>query len=136
MAIETVRARDCWDFISPQIDVIIENLPWKDFRKEDLYAACTNGSAAIFIDTDFPLGESFSIARIDENDFTGEKVLFLWIAHSSAEETAGRVNKVVEDIARNSGCTAVEFITGIPEIVEYGKANGFDKILYRCRKEV
>jgi len=136
MPIQAVRVQESWDAISPKIDLITSNLPWRDFRKEDLYAACSSGRAAIFIDTDFPLGESFFIARMDENESTGEKVLFLWIAHSEAPETAGRVHDVVADIAANSGCSAVEFITGSEEVMEHGAAFGFDKVLYRCRREV
>ena len=136
MPIQAVRVQDSWDAISPQIDSIMEDLPWKDFRKEDLYASCAGGTAAIFIDTDFPLGESFFIARIDENNSTGEKVLFLWIAHSTAPETAGRVHEVIAEMAANSGCSAVEFITGSKEVMDHGAEHGFDKVLYRCRREV
>jgi len=136
MPIEAVRIQDCWDSISPHIDKILKDLPWRDFRKEDLYLACANGNAAVFVDSDFSPGESFCIARIDENESTGEKVLFLWVARSSAPDTAKRVQETVENIARNSGCSAVEFITGSTEIVDHGKIHGFDKVLHRCRKEV
>jgi hypothetical protein len=113
MSIQAVRVQDSWDFISSHIDKIMSDLPWKDFRKEDLYASCAGGTAAIFIDTDFPLGESFFIA-----------------------ETAGRVHEIIADMAANSGCNAVEFITGSPEVMEHGKEHGFDKVMYRCRREV
>tara|TARA_R110000824_G_scaffold104728_2_gene248400 strand:- start:808 stop:1245 length:438 start_codon:yes stop_codon:yes gene_type:complete len=136
MPIQAVRVQDCWEVISPEIDSIMEDLPWKDFRKEDLYAACVGGNAAIFIDTDFPLGESFFVARIDENSSTGEKVLFLWIAHSKANETADRVHNVIADIAANSGCSAVEFITGNESVMDHGRLYGFEKVMYRCRREV
>ena len=136
MPIQAVRVQDSWDAISPQIDSIMEDLPWRDFRKEDLYASCAGGQAAIFVDTDFPLGESFFIARIDENNSTGEKILFLWCAYSTAPETAGRVHEVVANMAANSGCNAVEFITGSKEVMGHGAGHGFDKVLYRCRREV
>jgi hypothetical protein len=136
MSIQAVRVQDSWDAISPHIDKIMSNMPWRDFRKEDLYASCAGGNAAIFVDTDFPLGESFFIARIDENNSTGEKVLFLWIAHSEAHRTAARVYDVMENIASNSGCTAIEFITGNEEVMEHGENHGFDKVMYRCRREV
>lgn len=136
MPIQATRVQDCWDEISPEIDSIMGELPWKDFRKEDLYAACSNGSAAIFVDTDFPLGESFFIARIDENNSTGEKVLFLWIAHSSVDETAGRVTDVLSEIAANSGCSAVEFVTGSKDVMDYGMGHDFEKVMYRCRREI
>ena len=136
MPIQAVRVQDSWDAISPQIDSIMEDLPWRDFRKEDLYASCAGGQAAIFVDTDFPLGESFSIVRIDENNSTGEKILFLWIAYSAAPQTAGRVYDIVRDVAVSSGCSAVEFITGSKEVMEHGAGHGFDKVLYRCRRDI
>ena len=136
MAIETVRVQDCWDKISPEIDSIMNDLPWKDFRKEEIYAACAGGTAAVFIDTDFPLGESFFVARIDENSSTGERVMLLWIAHSKVNETADRVTHIVSEIAQNSGCSAVEFVTGSKEVMEYGIGHDFEKVMYRCRREV
>ena len=136
MAIQVVRVQECWDFISPSIGKIMGDLPWQDFRKEDLYAACANGVAAIFVDTDFPLGDSFFIARIDENESTGERVLFLWVAFSKAPNTAGRVMQSIEKIAQDSECDAIEFITGSEDVMRHGEEFGFDKVLYRCRKEI
>ena len=136
MPVEAIKIQNVWESIRPIIDGIRGDLPWKDFRTEDIYAACANGQAAIFVDTDYPLGDSFFIARIDENNSTGERVLFLWIAHSSAPETAGRVHELIEEIARNSGCSAVEFITGNESVLRYGSLHGFDKVMFRCRKEM
>ena len=136
MTIQAVRVQDCWDSVAPKIDSIIQDLPWRDFRKEDIYSSCANGQAAIFLDTDFPFGESFFVARVDENNLTGEKILFLWIAYSSAEDTAGRVHDVIADMASNAGCSAVEFITGSESVVEHGKQFGFDRVVHRCRREV
>jgi len=136
MAIEVVRVQEYWDYIEPRVEQILQDLPWRDFRKEDLYAACANGAAAIFVDTDFPQGESFFIARIDQNENTGERVMFLWIAHSSAPNTAGRVHSVIEEIAAKSECSAVEFVTGSAEVMQHGEEFGFDKVLYRCRKQI
>lgn len=136
MPIQPVRVQDCWDEISPEIDLIMKDLPWKEFRKEDIYADCAGGNAAIFVDTDFPLGESFFIARIDQNNTNGERILFLWIAHSKVEDTAGRVTDFVADMASNAGCSAVEFVTGSKEVMEHGIAYDFEKVMYRCRKEV
>jgi hypothetical protein len=82
MPLQSVKLQDCWDDILPKIEEIMHDLPWKDFRKEDIYTSCANGNAAIFVDSDAPLGESFFIARIDEYESTKEKVLFLWIAYS------------------------------------------------------
>ena len=117
MPIQPVRVQDCWDEISPEIDLIMKDLPWKEFRKEDIYADCAGGNAAIFVDTDFPLGESFFIARIDQNN-------------------TGRVTDFVADMASNAGCSAVEFVTGSKEVMEHGIAYDFEKVMYRCRKEV
>ena len=136
MSVETVRIQDCWESISPEIDSILGNLPWMDFRKEDIYASCANGTAAVFIDNEEPLGDSFFIARIDENNSTGEKTLFLWIAHSKADGTAARFHDVIADIAQNSGCTAVEFVTPTESVMEHGNLYGFNKVMYRCRRDI
>lgn len=136
MAIQAIKLQDAWDAISPKIDEIISELPWKDFRKEDIYASCAGGNSAIFIDDGVELGESFFIARIDEYESTRERVLFLWIAYSSQDSTAMRYSEVIADMARNAGCTAVEFATGHESVAKHGAENGFSDVIYRCRRRV
>ena len=53
-----------------------------------------------------------------------------------ANETADRVHNVIADIAANSGCSAVEFITGNESVMDHGRLYGFEKVMYRCRREV
>jgi len=134
--IQAVRVQDVWEHIKPAIDKIIDDLPWKDFRAEDIYASCSAGASVVFVDPVVPIGESFIVARMDENQSTGEKTLCLWISYSSTAETAGRVNAAINTIAANSGCSYIEFVTGSEQIVEYGKSHGFDKIMYEVRKTV
>lgn len=134
--IQAVRVQDVWEHIKPAIDDIIKDLPWKDFRAEDIYASCSAGDAVVFVDSTVPVGESFTIARMDENQSTREKTLCLWISYSTSPETAQRVMDAVDTIAANSGCAYIEFVTGSEKLVEYGKANGFDKVMYEVRKAV
>ena len=135
-SIQAVRVQDVWEYIKPAIENIVSELPWKNFRTEDIYASCAAGESVVFVDAGEPLGESFTVARLNTNESTGEKTLFLWISYSSTQETAGRVMEAIEQIAANSGCSYIEFITGSEKLVEYGKANGFDRIMYEVRKSV
>jgi hypothetical protein len=135
-SIQAVRVQDVWEYIKPAIESIVSELPWRDFRAEDVYASCTAGESVVFVDAGVPLGESFFVARVDEEAMTKEKVMSLWIAYSSSPNAAGRVMEAIEQIAANSGCSYIEFITGSEKLVEYGKANGFDKIMYEVRKSV
>jgi len=134
--IQAVRVQDVWEQIKPAIDNILKDLPWKDFRAEDIYASCSTGDSVVFVDPVVPVGESFFVARIDENQSTREKTLCLWISHSTTPETAQRVMDAIDDIAANSGCAYIEFVTGSEKLVEYGKLHGFDKVMYEVRKSV
>lgn len=134
MPLQSVKLQDCWDDILPKIEEIMHDLPWKDFRKEDIYTSCANGNAAIFVDSDAPLGESFFIARIDEYESTKERVLFLWIAYSSEGEAALSFSETIFEIARNAGCNSVEFATGSEAVMKHGENFGFNGVIYRCRK--
>jgi hypothetical protein len=135
-SIQAVKVQDVWDYIRPAIDEIIEALPWKNFRAEDVYSSCAAGESAVFVDTAVQLGGSFSIVRIAEDPYTKENTMILWISHSSTPETASRVMDVIDTIAQNSGCSHIEFTTGSKKLVEYGKAHGFDKVMYEVRKAV
>ncbi len=135
-SIQAVHIQDVWDYIKPAIDDILKDLPWKDFRAEDIYASCSAGDSAVFVDIDVPTGESFAILRMDENQSTKEKTLCLWISYSTNQETAKRVMDLIDTIASDSGCAYIEFVTGSEKLVEYGKIHGFDKVMYEVRKAV
>jgi hypothetical protein len=51
-------------------------------------------------------------------------------------ESAGKVMGDLEDIARRTGCTSIDFGTGNPGIVRYAERFGFDKVMYNVRKDV
>ncbi len=135
-SLEIVDVQLCWDFIKPKIERIVSELPWRDFRPEDIYNQCVNGQAAVFVDPAVPWGDSFFVARMEVNKSTGEKTMLLWIAHSSMDETASRSIQTIEDVARENNCHYLEFITAHEKIVEYGRMHGFDRILHQCRKSL
>lgn len=136
LPIQAVKVQDVWDYIRPAIDKIIEALPWRDFRAEDVYSSCSAGESVVFIDPAVQVGESFFVARMVEDPYTKESTMVLWISHSSTPETASRVMDSIDTIAQNSGCSHIEFTTGSKKLVEYGKAHGFDKVMYEVRKAV
>ena len=136
LPIQAVKVQDVWDYIRPAIDEIVEALPWRDFRAEDVYSYCLAGESAVFIDPTVPLGESFFIARMVEDSYEKKNKMVVWIAYSSTPETISRVMSSIDTIAQDSDCSYIEFTTGSKKLVEHCKAHGFDKVMYEVRKAV
>jgi hypothetical protein len=71
---------------------------------------------------------------MDETE-TG-KNLFIWIAWCPTDNGAARIYEELDDIAANNGCTAIEFVTGEPKLVEFAKGFGYDNVMYEVRKKI
>jgi len=125
-----------WELILPGILSVREDLPWQDWRPEDIYAACMAGEAHVLIREDANPRDSFGVVKLRTDPVTGKRSLFLWIAWSKDVESAGKVIGDLDDIARRSGCSSIDFSTGSQRLVQYSEVFGFDKIMYEVRKDV
>jgi hypothetical protein len=134
--IEAVDIRLVWNAIRPGIESIHAGMPWVDWIPEDLYAACILGEAAVIIKPDTNPGDAFMIVRMDTNNRSGEKTLFIWIAWSPDEEGAASIYRDLEILGQNNGCAAIEFITGQKKLVDFAQQFGFTKVMYEVRKDL
>jgi len=125
-----------WESILPGILSVREDLPWQDWRPEDIYAACMSGEAHVLIRDDADPKDSFLIAKMVTDSASGRRSLFLWIAWSEDVDSAGKVIGGLDDIAYRSGCSSIQFSTGSQKLVEYAKGFGFDKVMYEVRKDI
>tara|TARA_R100001510_G_C7631482_1_gene190244 strand:+ start:451 stop:894 length:444 start_codon:yes stop_codon:yes gene_type:complete len=103
---------------------------------KDYYDACKKGQAILWVDKDVNATNAFLITQLLTRNYSMEKYLLLWVAWYKEESGAYRVQQDLEVIARMFGCKSIEFWTSRPEIMDYGKAHGYDKVTYKCVKEV
>jgi hypothetical protein len=134
--LQAVDVRTVWDKIYPAIEKIHSELPWSDWRLEDIYAACLSGQAVVLVQPDVEPQGAFGVVRLDTCEQTGRKSLFLWIAWCENEEGAKQVYEDLDEIATRSECDSIDFITGSPELVKYAQNFGFKKVMYEVRKEM
>ena len=134
--VHAVDIRLIWDEIKTGISEVQDSMPWIDWRPEDIYAACINGEAAVFIQDDADPGDSFFISKINTCSRTGERTFFIWIAWSPTKPGAPLVNDWMTKVAIENGCSGIEFITGNEKLVRYANKFGYTKVMYEVRKEL
>ena len=103
---------------------------------EDIYWSCKNNQAILWLDKDIKPKDGFLITQVLERNFNKEKYLLLWIAWYKEETGAVKFQNNIEHIAKNLGCKSIEFWTNKKEIRDYGKTFGYDKVTYKCIKEI
>ena len=134
--LQAVDVRTVWDEISPAIEKIHSELPWKDWRMEDIYAACMSGQAVVLVQPNTEPQRAFCVVRMDTCEQTGNKSLFIWIAWCQDDEGAKEVYKDLDEIATNSECDSIDFITGSQKLVNYAQNFGYKKVMYEVKKEL
>jgi hypothetical protein len=132
--LKAVDIRPLWQDIYPGILSIWREMPWRDWIPEDIYAACLTGSAALLVGEGIPPSEGFMVCRMDQNE--NGKNLFIWIAWCPTDDGAATIYKELDEIAETNGCTAIEFVTGEPKLVEFAKNFGYDNVMYEVRKKI
>ena len=136
--INPMDVRLIWDDIRPGVEEIHRNLPWKDWRPEDVYASCLALETVVFVPEGAHPSDQFVVARITKCPRTSEKTMFFWLAFNSTGDAdlAGKMHEGLEEAAIKSGCSAVEFITAHDKIVNHGKRFGYDKVMHHVRKDL
>ena len=134
--LQVVDVRTVWDKICPAIEKIHSELPWSDWRLEDIYAACLTGQAAVLVQPDVEPQDAFGVVRMDTDEQTGKKNLFLWIAWCENEEGAKQVYEDLDEIAIKNNCESIDFITGSQKLVNYAQNFGYKKVMYEVKKEL
>mgnify|MGYP003126223337 CR=1 FL=1 len=102
----------------------------------DIYLSCKNNQATLWLDTDIKPKDGFLITQVLQRNFSKEKYLLLWVAWYKEQSGASKFQENLEQIAKNLGCKSIEFWTNKKEIRDYSKNYGYDKITYKCIKEI
>lgn len=113
-----------WDWVASGIKEIHDQFPWLEYRPEDVYAACVNGTAALYR-TD----EGFAIFTIDVHPINQERSFLCWLAWGQGKGlglVAKHFNFFCQE-GKKLGCTRFKTKTPID-----GLDKMFTDIGFRC----
>ena len=88
--------REVWEQITPGLLEIKQLVPAPQWKLEDVYHACLEGSSHVYMDPDGDPGD-FVILQPGINPYTAEVELTVWIAYSLDPEAS---SKHLDDILR------------------------------------
>lgn len=121
-----------WDWVKIGVEEICQLNPNLTFRPEDVYAACVNRQAVLWISPD---GFVVTTTLIDE--FTGEKTLFLWLAWAKSRGTSllTKYQGFLERATREAGYSILETRSPFLGLMSHMKAHGWtlDTVVYTKR---
>jgi len=131
MALKPTDIRDVWHIVRTGLEELHDSScqPW---IPEDIYAAVVNRQAVLYMDrVSSPTG--FVVVQSQECPMERVKKLLLWVAYDPKESSALRLAGECESIARDTGHSAVEFVTSIDKVGLLSEQFGYQKVssLYR-----
>lgn len=125
-AVEPVLAhiREEWDWVKRGIEEILAEQPLLTFRAEDVYAACLNEEAHLWV-----APEGFVISTAERDEFTGARTFFLWLAWAKDRGQCCAIKYIpfFTNVAKESGFKNLETRTPVTALERYFLADGWRK---------
>lgn len=118
-----------WHWVRPGLEDLLSSNPDVKTLPEDVYHSIKCGNAHLWVTPTY-----FVITTFETCDASGEKVLLLWFAWSSdrGNRESLQGNKFFEDVARSSGCSAIEIQTRHQALIDYSVS----ELGYRVRTQI
>lgn len=108
MTLQSFDIRKVWDNVKPGLEVV-KALTDPDWRLEDMYSAVLSKRAFIFMpDED---AREFVILTQNVSVYSGEAYLIVIAAYSESGCAVAKYQEEIDDIARESGCKSIEFVS-------------------------
>lgn len=128
-----VPIREHWEAVKVGINEILAEQPQLTFRPEDVYAACLNEEAHLWV-----APEGFVITSSERCQFTGARTLLLWLAWAKnrGDNCAVKYLPFFEQVAREHGYKSIETRTPISALEDYFLADGWTKDTVVYTREV
>jgi hypothetical protein len=116
-----------WDWVRPGVEEIIAGQPQLTYRPEDVYAACVNQEATLFVRKGAS-GNDFAVTMIEVDKYSGHKVMVMWLANieQRGRKQAIRLMEFFDQVGRDCGCSYIEGKTAFEALGEYYLKNGWD----------
>tara|TARA_R100000734_G_C3318990_1_gene113954 strand:- start:729 stop:1187 length:459 start_codon:yes stop_codon:yes gene_type:complete len=130
---EYTDIRTCWEMVREGIEFILEQNPHLTYKPEDVYSECVAGKSMLFVS---PLG--FVVLSVQEDPFSEEKVLVVWIAYTHKRGKNNWLNHIrwFEGIAEYCGCSSIEAQSAVPELGKFLSNTGWTEEFRVYRRKV
>lgn len=104
------------DWVLPAIQDILDEQPQLTFTPADVYIACEEGSAGLWI-----ADEGFVISTGVTDEFTGNRTFLIWLAWAKkrGENCVIKYFDFFEEVAREAGFINIEVRTPVRELEPY-----------------
>ena len=97
-----------WGWIKPRVDAIRDKCS-KDWRTEDVYAACVYNKAQLFVGCGEWEHRGFFILQVELNPYTLQNSLFIWLAQGETQGLYPVFYSELRSIARFMNCSSIRF---------------------------
>lgn len=116
--------RDEWHWVKQGIEEILAEQPQLTFTPEDVYAACVNGEAVLWV-----APEGFVVNTADNDMYSGKRTFFVWLAWAKqrGQNCVLKYYPFFERIAKEYGFDQIEVRTPISELEGYLISEGWRK---------
>jgi hypothetical protein len=123
MMLEAFDIRQVWDSVLPGLSYIKENYD-PEWRPEDLYAGCVAKRMHLFK----PNAQSSDFVLLSTNVsvYTGAASLLVLVAYSKEGDAVETYQSEIDRIARESGCSLIDFYSPRLGWERHGKRFGYE----------
>jgi len=113
-----------WDWVKRGIEEILAEQSQLTFRAEDVYAACLNGEAQLWV-----APECFVISTAEHDYFTESKTFLVWLAwvKERGQNCVIKYYPFFAQVAKENGFSNIEVRTPIAALEGYLLAEGWKK---------
>jgi len=121
-----VDIREQWDWVREGVEEILAEQPQLTYRAEDVYAACVNQKALLWVTEQF---DGFVVATPETDSHTGDRTFLVWIAWTKVrgQNCVIKHYDFFADIARENGHKHIEVRTPITAMEPYLLSQGWSK---------
>lgn len=115
-----IRVNSHW--VLPAVQTILDEQPQLTFTTSDVYTACEEGSAALWI-----AYEGFVISTGETDPFTGDRTFLVWVAWAKTrgQNCVIKYYDFFEQVARKAGFKNIEVRTPVRKLEPYLLAEGW-----------
>ena len=111
-----------WDWVQEGIKQIIAEDCYLTFRPEDAYSLCVNDQAVLWVSDG-----DFAITTTEIDEFTGDKVLLLWLAWTKhrGRKVGGIHTDFFMKVAKENGYKKLQVRSKVKPLAPYLFSQGF-----------